>query len=110
MVAGAFVSCCGDTCYYLYAASNEEGRQVNASYALQWHILNYLRNQGVLWYDLGGAAGSMGLRHFKAGLVGKMGRTVAWPGEFLFAPSLRTGVLARTVLATRRRLTPSDKH
>lgn len=101
IVAGAVVLLGGDTAYYAYAATTENGRQLCASYALQWHILQRIRRDGMRWYDLGGHAHSDGLLHFKKGLVGKAGTVVEWPGEFFFAPSLRTRVMLGCFFAAR---------
>lgn len=79
-VAGAIVTTFGDTAYYLYGASRDRALAVNAGYALQWWIVNRLAG-GPRWYDLGGAPEGSALGQFKAGLVGKSGRTVAQLGE-----------------------------
>ncbi len=101
IVAGAQVLSCGDTSYYSYAATTEVGRQLSASYALQWHILQQLRQADTRWYDLGGHAHCDGLLHFKKGLVGKNGKVVEWPGEFFFAPSIRSQLLFKGFFMAR---------
>ncbi len=57
--------------YYHLAAYSPEGYEVSASYALFAAAFDHLREQGVRWVDLGGAAGSGvmddGLVRFKSG-------------------------------------------
>ena len=80
-VAGAIVATFGDTAYYLYGASRDRALKVNAGYALQWWIVNWLTGAGPRWLDLGGAPLGSTLRQFKTGLVGKQGQIVAQLGE-----------------------------
>jgi CelD/BcsL family acetyltransferase involved in cellulose biosynthesis len=73
-LAGAVVGRTGDVPVYLFGASRDEALDLNAGYALQWWIVNWLREQGERWYDLGGGAMEPRLEQFKRGLVGKAGR------------------------------------
>lgn len=45
----------GDTAVYLIGATNDEGRDLRASFLLQWAVIEYAKSQGLTWYDLGGA-------------------------------------------------------
>jgi hypothetical protein len=83
-LAGAVVGRAGDVSAYLFGASRDEGLQLNAGYALQWWIVNWLREQGARWYDLGGGALEPRLEQFKRGLVGKAGRLHPMPREYDF--------------------------
>lgn len=49
---GAFT---GDTAVYLIGAANDEGRDLRASFLLQWAVIEHARSRGMRWYDLGGA-------------------------------------------------------
>jgi len=82
LVAGATVGLFGDTAYYMFGATSADALPLKAGYALHWWISQWLRGQGVQWYDLGGAAHEPGLRQFKKGFVGKGGQIVAMEGEF----------------------------
>src|SRR5207249_1458977 len=72
-VAGAVIAPCGDTAFYVFGASDEAALPLNAGYALQWWIVGWVATLGARWYDLGGEAGTPGLRQFKKGLVGNRG-------------------------------------
>jgi hypothetical protein len=67
---------------HLFGASDTAALGLNAGYALQWWILDWLSTRAVRWYDLGGEAREAGLRQFKKGLVGKRGAIVSTAGEF----------------------------
>jgi lipid II:glycine glycyltransferase (peptidoglycan interpeptide bridge formation enzyme) len=55
----------------MLAASNPVGREIKASYLMQWKIIEWLRKEGMHYYDLGGISPSTpGVNHFKAGLGG----------------------------------------
>ncbi len=49
---GAFT---GDMAVYLIGAVNDEGRDLRASFLLQWSVIQYAKSLGMRWYDLGGA-------------------------------------------------------
>lgn len=82
-VAGAVIALNGDTAYYIYGATTQAALPLRAGYALQWWMVRWLSDQGVRWYDLGGVGGNSGLIQFKTGLVGRQGRIVELPGEFI---------------------------
>ena len=100
-VAGAVVSRIGDTAYYLFGASNRQGRDLRAGYLLHWSIMNQLQQEGCRWYDLGGDCGNQGLRQFKSGLVGKTGATPRLPGCFDLSPGALSSVVARSLFGLR---------
>lgn len=81
-VVGASIVLHGDTALYQFGASCDDALRLRAGYALQWWIVQWLQEQGVKWYDLGGAAGNDGLRQFKTGLVGKRGVQLKMEAEF----------------------------
>ncbi|MHA7820213.1 MAG: lipid II:glycine glycyltransferase FemX [Erythrobacter sp.] len=45
----------GDTAVYLIGATNDEGRDLRASFLLQWAVIEHAKSLGLRWYDLGGA-------------------------------------------------------
>jgi lipid II:glycine glycyltransferase (peptidoglycan interpeptide bridge formation enzyme) len=71
-VAGLVASVLGDTGIYLLGASIDAGRELKASYWLQWQMVSQLKNGRAAWYDLGGIdpAANPGVHHFKMGLGG----------------------------------------
>lgn len=83
-IAGAVVMTCGDVAYYVFGGSRKEALPLRAGYAVQWAIIEKLKQQGVTWYDLGGEAGANGLRQFKKGLSGKRGIVLETRGELKF--------------------------
>ena len=54
VVAGHIGAFHGDTAVYLLGAANDEGLKTNASYLLQWRVIEYAKERGCKWYDLGG--------------------------------------------------------
>jgi len=80
-LAAAVFSAIGDTGIYLLGASGDKGLKSNASYLLQWHIIQRLKGSGVKKYDLGAFNPQLNpsVYHFKAGIVGKK----AWEETFL---------------------------
>jgi hypothetical protein len=81
--------------FYWMAATGSKGREMGASYAMVYRLLEYLHGQGVTQFDFGGIApGSPsfeGVNHFKRGFGGRM---VEHVGEWEWTNSawLRWGV------------------
>src|SRR5262249_19762936 len=71
-VAGIVASTHGDTPVYLLGASNHAARKLNASYLLQWKVIEEAARQGCRFYDLGGidAEANPGVHKFKLGMGG----------------------------------------
>src|SRR5262249_4365112 len=53
LIAGHIGSFVGDTAVYLLGASTAKGRELRASYLLQWAVIEYAKSRGNLYYDLG---------------------------------------------------------
>jgi FemAB family len=72
-VAGVVVTAVGDTGVYVLGATNELGMKCKGAYLLQWCVIEYLRQQGLHRYDLGGInpQSNPGVYHFKKGLGGQ---------------------------------------
>jgi len=66
LVAAAVVFTGGDLAFYLYGASSSSALPLNAGYLLHWQIAAWLRERGVICYNLGNGFG--GLRQFKLGM------------------------------------------
>ncbi len=99
--AGAVVGLAGTTASYMFGASDDRALPMKAGYALQWWIINWLRDAGFEWYDLGGEAQFDGLRQFKKGLVGKSGKIVTWRGEYEYWTNPLSRLAADGVAALR---------
>jgi len=71
-VAGIVVSAMGESAIYLLGATSEEGMKVKASYRLQWAMVEWLKERGTRYYDLGGIdpEANPGVYHFKSGFSG----------------------------------------
>jgi hypothetical protein len=105
--AGVVASIHGDTAVYLLGASNDLGRDTNAAYLLQWHVIEAAAARGCRWYDLGGIdpVANPGVHRFKERMGGT--DTVA-PGPYELAPgrmrraAVHAAERAFRVAATRR--------
>jgi lipid II:glycine glycyltransferase (peptidoglycan interpeptide bridge formation enzyme) len=66
-------SAIGEKGIYLFGATNDTGMKSKGSYLLQWRMLEWLKEAGCRWYDLGGIdpEGNHGVYHFKSGLSGR---------------------------------------
>jgi hypothetical protein len=112
-VAGLIISLIGNTAFWLFGATSEKGLESGASYVLQWRAVNWLKEQGCRWYDLGGAHSDLrfpgqseGIHRFKSGLIGRCGREVHM-GDFDACcswPSLITVKLATDLRSTYRNM------
>jgi lipid II:glycine glycyltransferase (peptidoglycan interpeptide bridge formation enzyme) len=71
--AGLVGSSMGASAIYLFGATTDQGMKSKGAYLLQWHMIQWLKQQGVARYDLGGINPDTnpGVYHFKAGLAGK---------------------------------------
>ena len=72
-VAGLVASAMGDSAVYLMGATSEQGRKLKGSYLLQWSLIQWLKENGNRWYDLGGIdrENNPGVYHYKKGLSGQ---------------------------------------
>jgi len=71
-VAGLVISAIGDSAIYLLGATSDEGLKAKGSYLLQWTAIQWLMQNGIVWYDLGGIdpEGNPGVYQFKKGFSG----------------------------------------
>ena len=71
-VAGLVASAMGDSAIYLLGATSDEGLNAKGAYLLQWTMIQWLKENGFNWYDLGGInpEGNPGVYSFKRGLSG----------------------------------------
>lgn len=100
-VAAAAVSFIGDTAVYLLGASDLTGRKLNASYAIQWQVINWLKNSGAHWYDLGGIVlreNPDGPLLFKQRLAGKNGKVIEFAPLLSARGSLLSTLFTKSLL------------
>ncbi len=71
-VAGLVVSAMGDSAIYLLGATSDAGLNAKGAYLLQWTMIEWLKQNGIRWYDLGGInpEGNPGVYSFKRGMSG----------------------------------------
>lgn len=81
---GAICSAVGNTGLYLFGATNDLGLKNKGAYLLQWHAVQWMKDQGCKCYNLNGVnrVTNPGGYHFKAGLGGKCSREVHYLGRF----------------------------
>lgn len=92
VVAGHIGAYHGDTAVYLLGAANEAGLKSNASYLLQWRVIEYAQERGCNWYDLGGIdpEGNPDVYRFKARIGGV---DVCAPGPYESGTPMRRAFL-----------------
>jgi lipid II:glycine glycyltransferase (peptidoglycan interpeptide bridge formation enzyme) len=71
-VAGLVASAMGDSAIYLLGATSDDGLNAKGAYLLQWTLIQWLKENGIKWYDLGGIdpESNPGVYTFKKGLSG----------------------------------------
>ncbi len=99
LVAGHIGSFVGDTAVYLLGAANAKGREIRASYLLQWAVIEYAKSVGNRFYDLGGIDPKKNpdVYRFKKRLNG---RRAAEMGPYELAPARLTRHILRLLEAT----------
>jgi lipid II:glycine glycyltransferase (peptidoglycan interpeptide bridge formation enzyme) len=106
------VSALGQTGIYLLGATSNEGLNSKGSYLLQWRVIQWLKENGFRWYDLGGIdpARNPGVFHFKQGLGGQDIYQVPvfqlsrnWTSEFCVRAAERARELARKFRAAAKK-------
>ncbi|HHT36964.1 MAG: lipid II:glycine glycyltransferase FemX [Candidatus Wallacebacter cryptica] len=85
-LGGAIAFCLGRRAWYVYGASSNTKRNLQASYALQWAMIRWAKGLGCTTYDFRGVSGDLnpdnplyGLYRFKEGFGAQL---VEYVGEF----------------------------
>lgn len=93
LIAGHLGSFFGNNAVYLLGASTSKGRELRASYLLQWNAITHGKAQGNAFYDLGGIdqQNNPDVYRFKRRLNGRLIKEV---GPYELAP----GVLSRRII------------
>jgi lipid II:glycine glycyltransferase (peptidoglycan interpeptide bridge formation enzyme) len=100
-VAGTVVAAMGDSAIYLLGATNQEGLKSQGAYLLQWTAIQWLKERGIRWYDLGGIDpdGNPGVYSFKRGLSGE---DICQINPLIACSSTTSSAVVRAGLAVRR--------
>lgn len=71
-VAGLIGTAMGDSGIYLFGATSDRGMQSKGSYLLQWRMIQWMKENGIRHYNLGGInpETNPGVYHFKQGFSG----------------------------------------
>jgi lipid II:glycine glycyltransferase (peptidoglycan interpeptide bridge formation enzyme) len=71
-VAGIVASAMGNSAIYLLGATSDDGLNAKGAYLLQWTMIQWLKENGYKYYDLGGIdpEGNAGVYSFKKGFSG----------------------------------------
>lgn len=113
-VAGVVASAIGDSAIYLLGATSDEGLQSKGAYLLHWTLIQWLKANGVRWYDLGGIdpEGNPGVYHFKRGFSGadvtQLSPLVACRSAFSSA-MVKAGLAMQSALRARRAPAPAAR-
>lgn len=85
-LAGAILFCLGKRAWYVYGASSNENRNLQASHLIQWEMIQYSKSLGCEIYDFRGVSGDLNPQHPLYGLYrfkeGFGARLVQYVGEF----------------------------
>ena len=101
------LSAIGDTAIYLLGATSADGLKLKGAYLLQWHAIQWLKERGCRWYDLGGinSERNPGVYHFKSGLSGEETHqlgTFERSGSWTSALCVRAGEQAQAMVGKIR--------
>lgn len=88
------LGCAGTTAIYLFGATTESGRTLNAGHFLMWQSMLWARSRGLRWFDLGGIdeAANPSVARFK---LRTGGTEIVAPGPYEALPK---GVSAKLIL------------
>jgi hypothetical protein len=100
-VAGIVTSAMGDSAIYLLGATSDDGLNARGAYLLQWTMIQWLKENGFRWYDLGGIdpQGNPGVYSFKKGLSGS---DVSHLSAVALCNSVLSSVVVRASLGASR--------
>jgi hypothetical protein len=111
-VAGGIFSAIGDMALYMVGATSDAGMKTKGSYLIQWSFVNWLKENGIMHYDLHGfnPETNPGTYHFKRGLAGKHGRNVEFLGKFQVADSQLSALIVNAAERLSYLLTKPQSH
>ena len=84
LICATVFSAVGDTGVWVFGATAEKALKVNGSYLLQWHMIQWMKEKGLAYYDLGAfnPQRNPGVYRFKLGVAGKKGWEEKFLGEY----------------------------
>jgi lipid II:glycine glycyltransferase (peptidoglycan interpeptide bridge formation enzyme) len=100
-VAGVVASAMGDSAIYLLGATSADGLNSKGAYLLHWTLIQWLKEKGIRWYDLGGIDPDRnpGVYHFKRGFSGA---DVSQLGPFVASRSAVGSAVVNAAFAVQR--------
>jgi lipid II:glycine glycyltransferase (peptidoglycan interpeptide bridge formation enzyme) len=100
-VAGIVVSAMGDSAIYLLGATSDNGLNAKGAYLLQWTMIQWLKENGIKWYDLGGIdpEGNPGVYSFKRGFSAI---DVSQPTPLVACDNVVSSTVVRAALVANR--------
>jgi lipid II:glycine glycyltransferase (peptidoglycan interpeptide bridge formation enzyme) len=106
-VAGMVATAMGDSAIYLLGATSDQGLNAKGAYLLQWNMIQWLKENGTRWYDLGGIdpEANPGVYHFKKGFSGS---DVIQMNPLVASNSAVSSAIAKAGLAMQRALRGSS--
>jgi lipid II:glycine glycyltransferase (peptidoglycan interpeptide bridge formation enzyme) len=106
-VAGLVATAMGDSAIYLLGATSDQGLNAKGAYLLQWNMIQWLKENGTRWYDLGGIdpEANPGVYHFKKGFSGS---DVIQMNPLVASNSAVSSAIAKAGLAMQRALRGSS--
>jgi hypothetical protein len=102
--SGAVCTAIGNTGVYIFGATNDQGMKTNGTYLIQWKIIQWMKKNGCMYYNLNGInpEKNPGTYHFKAGISGKTGKDVRYLGRFdSYSGSLKATLSYKANLALK---------
>ena len=105
-VAGLVVSAMGDSAIYLLGATSDDGLKSKGAYLLHWTMIQWLKENGICWYDLGGVdpVGNPGVYSFKKGFSGS---EVCQTNPLVASGSAVSSTIVKASMAMQRTLRAS---
>lgn len=102
-ICALICSAIGDTGIYLLGATGHKGLNLNPSYLLQWRMMQWLKEKGFRYYDLGAFNPELnpGVFHFKQGIAGKQECDETFLGEYQGCFNLK-GRIVKSILNVRK--------
>ena len=106
-VSGLVASAMGGSAIYLLGATSDSGLNSKGAYLLQWTMIQWLKENGIRWYDLGGIDPEQnpGVYHFKKGLSGQ---DVCQISPLVASNSVISSAMVKVGMAVQRALRGSS--
>jgi len=101
---GCVYAAIGDGGLWLLGGTTKEGMEINVSYLVQWKVLEWLKQKGYCFADLGGINSELnpGVFHFKQDFAGKNGKEIYHIGEYEACNSALVSILLKFADSLRK--------